>query len=36
MTYLELGNKDAALAQSRVLESLDAESYKKLMSEINR
>ena len=34
MTYLELGDRAAALAQSRPLQSLDAELYAKLLSEI--
>jgi hypothetical protein len=36
MTYLEIGNKTAATAQSRVLQSLDAKLYEKLMGEIQR
>ncbi|HEX8178971.1 MAG TPA: tetratricopeptide repeat protein [Pyrinomonadaceae bacterium] len=36
MTYLELGDRDAANAQARVLESLDAELYKKLLNELHR
>ena len=36
MTYLELGDRNSALAQSRTLQPLDAELYKKLVSEIRR
>ena len=36
MTYIELNNKAAALAQSRLLQPLDARLYAKLMSEIHR
>ena len=36
MTYLEVGNKAAALAQSRILQPLDAKLYAKLMGEIQR
>ncbi|HKS26581.1 MAG TPA: trypsin-like peptidase domain-containing protein [Pyrinomonadaceae bacterium] len=36
MTYLEVGNRAAALAQSRVLQPLDAKLYAKLMGEIKR
>jgi Flp pilus assembly protein TadD len=34
MTYLEIGDRAAALAQSRLLASLDTELYEKLMTEI--
>jgi Flp pilus assembly protein TadD len=36
MTYLELGDHAAALAQGRVLATLDAELYKKLLGEMKR
>jgi hypothetical protein len=36
MAYLELGDRDAASAQGRVLLELDTELYKKLVSEIQR
>jgi tetratricopeptide (TPR) repeat protein len=36
ITYLELGDRAAAFTQSRVLERLDAELYKKLIGEIRR
>ncbi len=36
MTYLEIGNKPAAIAQSRTLQPLDAKLYEKLMAEIQR
>ncbi len=36
MTYMELNNKAAAVAQSRLLQPLDARLYAKLMSEIQR
>jgi len=36
MTYLELGDRASALAQSRMLEPLDAELNKKLKAEIAR
>jgi tetratricopeptide (TPR) repeat protein len=36
MTYLELGDRAAAIAQSRILQELDAELYKKLLGEIER
>ena len=36
MTYLEVGNRAAALAQSRTLQPLDAKLYAKLMGEIQR
>ncbi|MCA1818168.1 MAG: trypsin-like peptidase domain-containing protein [Acidobacteria bacterium] len=34
MTYLEIGDRNAALAQSRLLQPLDTELYAKLMAEI--
>lgn len=36
MTYLEIGNRTAAIAQSRTLQPLDAKLYEKLMAEIQR
>lgn len=36
MTYLEIGDREAAHAQARVLEELDAELYKKLLGEMKR
>ena len=36
MTYLELGDRAAALAQARALKGLDAELYRKLSAEIER
>jgi Flp pilus assembly protein TadD len=36
MTYLEIGNKTAALAQSGLLKPLDEKLYDKLMAEIQR
>jgi hypothetical protein len=36
MAYLELGDRDAARAQGRLLLELDTELYKKLVSEIQR
>jgi tetratricopeptide (TPR) repeat protein len=36
MTYLEMGDRAAALTQARTLEPLDAELYKKLVGEIKR
>jgi tetratricopeptide (TPR) repeat protein len=36
MTYLEIGDQASAIAQSRLLEPLDAKLYDKLMSEIRR
>ena len=36
MTYMEVGDQRAALAQSRTLQPLDAKLYEKLMSEIQR
>ncbi|MFL6211056.1 MAG: trypsin-like peptidase domain-containing protein [Pyrinomonadaceae bacterium] len=36
MTYLEIGDHAAALAQGRVLATLDAELYKKLLGEMKR
>jgi len=36
LAYLEIGDRDAALVQSRVLATVDAELNKKLMSEIPR
>ncbi|MGI9105711.1 MAG: trypsin-like peptidase domain-containing protein [Pyrinomonadaceae bacterium] len=36
MTYLEIGDRRAALTESRLLESLDAELYQKLLVEIQR
>jgi tetratricopeptide (TPR) repeat protein len=36
MTYLELGDRDAALIQSHILQSLDKEMYNKLMSEMQK
>jgi tetratricopeptide (TPR) repeat protein len=34
MTYLEIGDRAAAIAQSRVLQTIDAELYAKLLGEI--
>ncbi|MDT7541085.1 MAG: hypothetical protein QOE33_989 [Acidobacteriota bacterium] len=34
MTYMEIGDRTSAIAQSRLLQSLDAELYTKLMGEI--
>ena len=36
MTYLEIGDRNAALAQSRLLQPLDAELYQKLINEFRR
>ncbi|HEX8143383.1 MAG TPA: tetratricopeptide repeat-containing serine protease family protein [Pyrinomonadaceae bacterium] len=36
MAYLEIGDRDSAIAQSRLLQTLDAKLYDKLMSEIHR
>lgn len=36
MTYLEIGDRDSAIAQSRLLQPLDAELYAKLLAEIRR
>jgi hypothetical protein len=36
MTYLEIGDKQSAIAQGRVLQPLDAKLYDKLMGEIQR
>jgi tetratricopeptide (TPR) repeat protein len=36
MAYMEIGNRDQAIAESRLLEPLDAKLYEKLMSEIHR
>ncbi len=36
MTYLEIGDRASAIAQSRLLEPLDAKLYDKLLSEIRR
>jgi tetratricopeptide (TPR) repeat protein len=36
MAYLEIGDHEAARAQARVLEELDAELYKKLLGEMHR
>lgn len=36
MAYLEIGDRDAALLQSRILESLDKELYNKLLGEMKR
>jgi tetratricopeptide (TPR) repeat protein len=36
VTYMELGDREAALAQSKLLEGLDSELNKKLLNEIGR
>jgi tetratricopeptide (TPR) repeat protein len=36
MTYLELGDRDNALTQSRILQSMDKGMYNKLMSEMQK
>ena len=36
LAYLETGDRDAAFAQSRRLESIDAELHKKLLAEIQK
>jgi Flp pilus assembly protein TadD len=36
LAYLEMGNREAALAQSRLLEGIDAELNKKLLAELRR
>ena len=36
MTYLEIGDRAAALTQSRLLQPLDAELYQKLIGELRR
>jgi tetratricopeptide (TPR) repeat protein len=36
MTYMEIGDRASAIAQSHLLESLDAKLYDKLISEIHR
>jgi tetratricopeptide (TPR) repeat protein len=36
MTYLELSDRDAAVIQSHILQSLDKEMYNKLMSEMQK
>jgi tetratricopeptide (TPR) repeat protein len=36
LAYLEIGDREAAMAQSRVLQSIDPELNKKLLSEIRR
>lgn len=36
LTYLELGDRESAMAQSRVLATIDAELNKKLLAEIQR
>jgi hypothetical protein len=36
MTYLEIGDRNAALDQSLLLQKLDAELYQKLASELRR
>ncbi len=36
IAYIEIGNRAAAIAQSRMLEPLDAKLYNKLLSEIER
>jgi S1-C subfamily serine protease len=36
MTYLEIGDRNAAHTQSRLLQTLDAELYQKLVSELRR
>jgi tetratricopeptide (TPR) repeat protein len=36
MAYLEIGDRNAALEQSRLLQTLDAELYQKLVSELRR
>ncbi len=36
LAYLETGDRDAALAQSRRLESIDAELHKKLLAELQK
>jgi tetratricopeptide (TPR) repeat protein len=36
MTYIELGDRDSALTQSRILQSMDKGMYNKLMSEMQK
>jgi len=36
LAYLEIGDRESALAQSRILESIDAELNKKLLAEMQR
>jgi tetratricopeptide (TPR) repeat protein len=36
MTYLEIGDRASALAQSRLLHTLDSELYQKLIGELRR
>jgi len=36
LTYLEIGDRESAMAQSRVLESLDAEMNKRLLAEMQK
>jgi tetratricopeptide (TPR) repeat protein len=36
MAYLEIGDRNAAITQSRLLQTLDAELYQKLVSELRR
>jgi hypothetical protein len=36
MTYIELGDRDNALAQTRILQSMDKGMYNKLLGEMQK
>jgi Flp pilus assembly protein TadD len=36
LAYLEIGDRESAIAQSRILETIDAELNRKLLTEIQR